>query len=238
MTEETKGQDFSKLADDIKASLNESFDSKFSKMDEKIDEKFSAINKKEDEKKSKEDDDFDWESLLKDEDEDEREYISKKDFQKLASKILTQAEKIAGSTSEKIITKRTNEFKERDSRDSEAFSDFPMLNRASSYYDKEFYDLTVQEVQKRKQRGRDENDPDLLYDSAASVKARSNKWNNLDDKAREETRQYNNTQGSFNTRSNSKNSKPKGPSEYQKNLAKNIGLSEEALEKHFKTRVS
>jgi hypothetical protein len=120
--------------------------------------------------------------------------------------------------------------------DAKAFTDFPMLSRQSQLYDKEFEDAVRNEVARRVKRGRSQEDTDLLYDAAATVKATSPKWAfDVHKKVLEEQRKFNNQEGHFSGPSKTRVLTGK-PNEHQIELARKVGLSTARLEKHIKEK--
>ena len=212
---------------DIISEIDKKFQSRMSEQEIKIAEKIASLSSKgKDEKEGKS------ESELYGESEDDGDFITKKDLKKVIGSVLNEAEK----KTEKILETKLNHRTEKSSRDSEAFQSFPMLNPQSPHYNREFTAAVKQELDSRVARGKSNDDPDLIYDCAAVVKATNPKWSkNIDEEVREQTRQLDNREGGFVVRKGSGES-PATPNARQLELAKAWGVSEKDLKEHMKNR--
>lgn len=190
----------------------------------KLDEKLAG------QKKEQKDvlDDFKWPH--EDDEDTEDKPITKGELKDVVKGVLAESDK----RTEKFLTKHSTEQSARTQRDQQALTAFPMLNNQSPYYDKDFEDAVQKEMNERVKRGRKGDDIDLLFDSAAAIKATSAKWAKpISEKVNDENRQFNNQQAQFGVRGKVGNQSKK-PNEEQIELARKMGLSKEKLEKYWK----
>jgi hypothetical protein len=203
-----------------------------SSLDEKVSQKLDGfLDKVKEEVKPKEEpkDDFKWTA-----DDDESEsYVTKKDLKEIVTKTLEKSKEISEESAKKTTDSTIQAKEARLTKDRQAVTDFPMLSNGQ-YYDKEFVEAVSKEMDARIARGRHKDDPDLMYDSAAVVKARSGKWDKtMQEKVLEETRDFNNQQSRFTAKGKGKKG-PSGPSESQKELARKMGMDTEKFVERFK----
>lgn len=157
MTEEAKKDDVNELVSKINAKIEE----KMKKDDEKMGMLSSEIAKLSAKPAEKED--------FIDDDDDDSSYITKKDLKSFARHIYENVNKTAEKTSKEITIKTMDDNSVKNSRDVEAFREFPQMDSSSKYYDPNFRKAVEAEISLKGQRGRTSSDPDLLYDSAANI---------------------------------------------------------------------
>ena len=195
-------------------------------VEDKVLPSISALESKLAKKEAKEE-----ELDLGDDDDDEDDaFVSKKDLKEFFKKM----QKEVTDTSRRVTGEVLNEKNVKASRDQEAFKEFPMLDTGSSQYNPEFAKAVKEEIKAKLSRGRSQEDPDLIYDSAAAVKATSPKfWKSSDELAQDEARRLNNKEGSFDVRGKGKNDR-NAPTARQLEYAKKLGLSTEYFTKNYK----
>jgi len=223
-TEETKDNPIDKIVSSIEARVGEKLTGHFGSLEEKLE----ALRAQEQAQKKdqSDDDDVSWG------DDDDDEPLTKKELKD----ILLKYKDDFGKQTAQLIESTFNEKKKVAERDIEAFTDFPMLNKQSKYYDQDFEVEVRKEIDRRVKRGRKRNDLDLLYDSAATVKAKSPRWHKtIEEKAVDENRRYNNQEGGFSLKGKKQIDQSK-PNENQIEFAKRMGLSKERLEEIMKKR--
>lgn len=162
---------------------------------------------------------------------DEDDSVSREDLKKVIPAMVNKAAEIAAKNTQKIMTENTV----KNNRDFEAIRDFPMLNKTHDSYSPEFEAEVGKEIARRKQSGRSENDPDLVYDAAAVVKAINPKWHKEETKKiQEENRRFNNNQNNFSVKGGGTQTDNSKPTEDQYALGMSFGMSKDALDKQFK----
>lgn len=225
MGEETKetNNDFKSAIENIDKKLDEKISEGFSRIESKL----QTRDTREDTRGKEKDDDFVFD------DTDEDGFVTKKDFKNLEKKLLDSAEKKS-----KTIVEKTLESKEsKANRDWEALKKWPKLNKNSDEFDMKFAEDVAKEMSSRINRGRKENDPDLLYDSASHV---SHEWlekgmwapKHLAERERRET---NNQDDDFQVNGRRQANSGK-PNENQTRLAARFGMSKERLTQIFEKR--
>jgi hypothetical protein len=222
MTEEKKEVNVDELISQVTSKVQDKLDTTLSKVNEKVDS--LKVEEKEET----------WPLTTDESDEDG--YVSQAQVKKMLAQQKKELEQIAAKTSAKVVDNTLNEQKVRRTRDEEALTSFPMLNKYSPHYDQGFVNAVETEMSARIDRGRAKEDVDLLYDSAAVVKATSTKWNKtMDEQATEQTRKFNNAQGDFSVKGKSKADSWR-PTAGQLRFADKLGLTKDQLEKHFKRK--
>lgn len=212
-----------KSATDIIAELDSKFQSRLKEHESTIAEKISSLKEK---PKGEEESEPKWDAESGDDDE----FITKKDIKKFIGGVANEVKK----ETKKEIVSELNHRGMKANRDSEAFSRFPMLNPESQNYSAEFTAAVKKELDARVARGRSVEDPDLIYDCAASIKATNPRWSKtMDEEVTEQVRRADNAANSFNVRQGNKESTGT-PSARQLELAKSFGLSEDSLKNHLK----
>ena len=227
--EEKKGEiDISEITSKVSDEVSSKVAVQLEELSKKIDSK----------KEEKDESDFSW----LEEDMEEKE--EKKESTIKASTLEKFAEKLLGSVrheldkyreeSSRLVDRKIDAKESVKSINIATLRDFPMLNPNSPEHDKEFVDLVRSEINARVARGRSEQDPDLIYDAAAGVKARSNKWNTSQkEEAEKEVRRANNRDASFQIRGSGKQDKTT-LSAYQLQLARESGLKDDRMKELFK----
>lgn len=216
------GVDVEKLIADLDSNMQKKLDGQVSRLAETIKAKGDEADEESE----------DWS-----ESDDDDAYVTKKDVDKLLAKV----ERVAETKARKATSETLNENSAQAARDAQALRDFPYLDQNSPHYDPKFVVAVEKQVESKMKRGRG-SDPDLLYDSAAVVKATNAKWSRpLKEQAEEETRKYNNRFDSFSSRGKSHTDSLKA-NEKELEMAGRLGMSKERLEeiwkKHGKTGVN
>lgn len=218
MTDETKDNPIKEIVDSLNSSMAPKLDTMLNEMKQKLE---TMVPPKQEVSEPVVQDDGDDDTIL-----------TKKDLKAFAEKLLERTDRrMADVVSQSFAAKS-----EKDLRDVQAFKDFPMIDNNSAYFDSEFSQAVRAEAKRRIDRGRKADDPDLVYDAAATVKAINPKWAMTQyQKAIDEQRELNNQQSMFGIKGNSSTSAKK-PSEYQLDIAKRVGISPEKLEKRMKEK--
>lgn len=163
--------------------------------------------------------------------DDDGEFVTKKDLKNFAKVVVDKTAELAKSTSAKMTNEVITEKQVKVARDVAALSAFPMMDsRNTEKYQEDFLKDVDTEMNQRIDRGRNRNDPDLLYDAAAAIHA---KWVNSgklvpDHMVKEESRKMNNNDDDFDIRGGGRGPSGK-PNEYQIGLAAQFGMSKERL---------
>lgn len=234
--QDKKPADDTESINKIIESVNSTLKDKLSEQNDNIDGKFSDIDKKIDsmQTKPKEEGFFGYDSK----DEDDDGYITKKDLktfsQFLKKTILTEATDITKTTVNNAIESKTSQ----NARDTAAMTEYPMMNKQSPEFNKEFYDAVTNELKLRTARGRDpDNDSDLLYDSASAIFSRWAKTGKHITKAMAKNQYYNSNskEDSFSTDGTNKNAS-KALNSRQIELAARFGMNKETITQHVENK--
>ena len=216
--------DYDSLSQKITEGLREEIDSKLSAHHTKLDEKLSSLKLD----KSRDDSEVD-----DDEDPDDDLVVSKKDLKKLVAEELKKIPDQIKST----VNESLSASSKKHSFDEQAFVDFPMLSSKSPVYSKDFLKAVQDEMKSRVADGDNQENPRLVYDSAAAVYARSPKYQSLKrEYVEEKSRQMNNREGSFDFSTRASNSRQSGASESQLKLAKALGMDPEKVKERLKKK--
>ena len=211
--------------------ITEYFEEFDQKLQSRLNDQESKINEKINSLKSPQkesDPEPDWSTAAG----DDEEIVTKKDLKKILNESRNEFKKDA----EKVIKSTLTTVSTKANRDQQAFEDFPVLNPKSKSYNHDFYSAVKKEINDRISRGRSAEDPDLIYDCAATVKATNPKFTrSIDEQARDQARQMDNLEANFSVRGGSTQT-TFTPSARQVELGKNMGMSEEFLKEHFKKR--
>lgn len=204
--------------------FDQKLQSRLSEQESKINEKISSL--KAPTKESSEEPD--WNAAA----DDDEEIVTKKDLKRILNESRNEFKKDA----EKVVKSTLSHVSVKANRDQQAFKDFPFLNPESESYSEEFTTAVKKEINSRISRGKSSEDPDLIYDCAAIVKATNSKFmRTVDEKMRDQVRQQNNLEAGLTVRGKS-NQDTRAPNARQLELGKNMGLSEDFLKNHFKSR--
>ena len=227
--ENTKNNSKEKPISDMFNEFDEKLQSRLLEQESKIAEKINSLSKSSvsSSQKSQTEDEI-WNAAS----DDDEEIITKKDLKKYLSDFENKAQKLA----ETLVETKLAEVTTKAGRDQQAFMEFPLLNPQSSSFSKEFTEAVKKEIDTKLSRGRSKDDPDLIYDCAAIVKATNPKFmKNIDDQVREQDRVYGNTMAGFTVKgTSSKDSNT--PNARQIELGRNMGIDEKFLKDHFKKR--
>lgn len=215
---ENQPVDFDALSKKITDGLREEIDTKLNDNYSKLDKKLDSLKPD----PSPEDDD----------DLDDELVVSKKDLKEMVAKELKG---VTGSIKD-TISESLSESSRKSQLDEKAFSDFPMLNNKTSAFSQEFASEVTKEMKQRVSDGDNTENPRLVYDAAASVYARSSKYQQLKrDFVENYNRQQNNREASFEF-STKTTPQQTTASDAQLNLAKKLGLDPEKVKEHFKNK--
>jgi hypothetical protein len=111
-----------------------------------------------------------------------------------------------------------------------------MLNAESSHYNSEFKNAVKKEMDERIERGRSVDDPDLIFDCAAIVKATNPRFaQSLEEQANNEVRRKNNGESGFTVRKVGTETVGT-PNARQLELAKKWNMPEDFLKQHMKSK--
>ena len=221
-----EGADKTPDIDVIVENINKSLDERFEAQKDGIKDVIDLAKKPE---KKPEKDDFD--TMFDDDDPEEKNYATKDDLKNLAKVIAKTVTKEARTISESVVEERTN----KDVRDNQAFQDFPMLYKASPEYNKKFDESVRLEMREKGRRGRADNDPDLIYDSCATVYSRMVRSGEIVPiNEAEKARQRASADGDNFSEFKGGKKRSNAPTTRQVELAEKMGLSKESLTQHMK----
>lgn len=147
--------------DEVVKVINQSLDEKLSNHLARVDEKLKKEPQKEEPL-------FDFEL-----DGEEGDTLTKKDLKNVVTTVVGEVTKNVDKLSKKATNELLAERDKKLNRDLQAFNDFPMMNKQSGNFNKDFLKEVEAEIEVRERRGRNrDSDEDLIYDSAAAVKSR------------------------------------------------------------------
>ena len=222
--DKNKAPDFEAIASQIEKKVSEKLNTHSANIEKKFDDLAQKIPAQSaDAKAKKKKDDL---SFIFGDDENDAD-AKKIDSEEIVKEAESRAKEVARKTASEVFA----EYSQRQALDMKTLEDFPMLNRQSKFFDQEFYNQVTQEMDNRVKSGRNKEDPYLIYDAAAGVKARTSRWNNISQKnLMEEDRRYNNREAGFSVSQSSRESSGK-PKEEQLKYAASMGMNKEEVER-------
>lgn len=172
-------------------------------------------------------------------DSDEEIYMTKKEALTFQKMVIDQAKEIASASAKNSAKEIIESNTIRQSRDAEAFEEFPQLNEKSNMYNKDFAEAVIKEMDRRgAYNGPKQNDPDVLFDSASAVYSRFINQGKIKSKymIEQELRESENQSASLNYRNTNGKGKSKKPNQTQYGLADTMQLSREYLDKYMENK--
>lgn len=230
MPEETKDEskkkdgteDFKASLEAIEKNVTEKIDKKFNEFNHNLDTKLETMKDKTGAGSNEDDENSDV--------DDDDGLITKKDLKKYSKKIIEDVEKITKKTADEVFEHKTTKM----ARDDEAVRDFPLLDSRSKEYNESFYREVEAEVKRKMKNGRRSEDPDLIYDAAATVEKRwVNEGKYMPKALADRINQTKNNADDNFTMSKGSN-KSNAPNQRQVELAQRFGMTKERLTQHMK----
>lgn len=213
--------DYDALSKKLAEGLREEIDVRLNDHHTKLDQKISSLSLGKGDDAGDDDDDMDEELV-----------VSKKDLKNYIDSALSKYDQKVKQT----IGESLQSSSQKASLDEQAMRDFPMLNAQSGSYSKEFQAEVQKEMRRRVSGGSNQDDPNLVYDSAAKVFASNFKYQQMKTSyVEEKARQLNNKDGSFDFTTKQKPFS-QGISDAQLDLAKKLNMDVNKVKERFKKK--